>query len=356
VGGIVSDIFGGGSGGGGTTVEYAGTPSYTPTGQAGADQAWQSLLSSLQSSNPYPALIPSYNQYSTQQQNNPYASAAQAGAGTAGSTATTAGNELAPLAGLYSSEATSLQPYMTQILNMGLDPQQSLYNQQLQNTTDLANVTNAQYGLTGQQAAGSVNNALLNFNNQWQNQQLARALQGISGASTIGGAQTGLGGATQAAGTGASQLQAAGGAAPYNQYNSNLASILASISGQGTFGSGNTAQIANAMAEIIPYLNYGNGATNAGANALGANNAAAATQAAGLAGLAGLTGNAFSGLSNFFGGGSSAGTAVNAADPLAGMYGVSGTVGDEAAMSAADATASLSSPGFWSSLGSLIGL
>lgn len=306
-------LFGGG-GGGGETVNSS-VPSYTPTGQGYADTTWQQLLGSLTGSNPYTSLLPAYNTAATAQQNDPYAALAQSGANTAGATAQSAGAGLAALAPTYTNEAQSLQPYINQILNMGVTPNNSLYQQDLLNTTNLANVTNAQQGLTGQQAAGSVNNALLNFNNSWQQQQLALAQQAVSAASGVAGTQTGLGGAAQAAGQGGSTLELAGATTPSTQYQGNLSNIINSLTGQGSFGAQNTSQIANAMQEIIPYLNFGVGATNAGANALGANASTTAAEASGLAGLAGLAGNsgAFSGLSGLFGGGDSAALAAGVA-------------------------------------------
>jgi hypothetical protein len=304
VGGIVSGIFGGG--GGSSAPHYTAPAPYQPTGSADADKTWQAALASLQGSNPYPSLIPQYNSYADQNINNPYAAGAQTAANTAGGTAGNVGNALASLSALFGGEANSLSPYMSQILNQGFDPQNALYAQTLQKVNDQANVANAQYGLTGQQAAGNLQQADTNFNIDWQSQQLARALQGISGASGIAGTQTGLGSAAGSTGTAATSLQGEAGSLPYSTYSGNIGNILQTLTGKGNFGAQNSAQIQELMSQVIPYLYAGQGAVNTAANAAGVN--AQNTQLAGQ----GL-GQIFSGLSgigNLFGGGGGAASAA----------------------------------------------
>ena len=82
----------------------------------------------------------------------------------------------------------NLIPLANQIAMSGFDPQQLLYNRLLQQTQDLSNVTNAQYGLSGSPyGAGVANQALSNFNIDWQNQQLQRQLQAGAGAGSLYG-------------------------------------------------------------------------------------------------------------------------------------------------------------------------
>ena len=66
-----------------------------------------------------------------------------------------------------------------QVFNTAMDPQQGLYNQLFQQTTDQANAVNSMYGLGSSAAgAGLTSQAQNNFNLGWQNQQLGRQLQG----------------------------------------------------------------------------------------------------------------------------------------------------------------------------------
>lgn len=306
MGGIVSSIFGGG--GSSSAPSYSAPSGYMPQGSAGADTAWQAALASLQGSNPYTSLLPTYNSAASSNINNPYAGGAQTAANTAGGTAGDVGSALAALSKMFSGEASSLAPSVSSVLNMGMDPQQELYNQTLQKVNDQSNVANAQYGLTGQQAAGNLQQADTNFNIDWQSQQLGRALQGISGASTLAGTQQNLGNAAGTAGTGATTLQGQAGSLPYSAFGANIGNILQTLTGQGSFGAQNTSQIMDVMQQIIPYLNQGTGATNAAANAASVNaqNTSLAGQGLGslFSGLGGL-GSLFSGggaganLSNF---------------------------------------------------------
>lgn len=81
----------------------------------------------------------------------------------------------------------------TAALNMGLDPQQALYNRTLQQLQDQVRVANSAAGVASSPyGAGLENQALSNFNIDWQNQQLQRALQGLSGAGTAYGQGTQL--------------------------------------------------------------------------------------------------------------------------------------------------------------------
>lgn len=67
------------------------------------------------------------------------------------------------------------------VAQMALDPQNQLYQQQLQQTENQANAVNSMYGLgNSATGAGATNEALLNFNTNWENQQLGRAESGVN--------------------------------------------------------------------------------------------------------------------------------------------------------------------------------
>lgn len=155
-----------------------------------------------------------------QQYYNPYGSTLQGGAQTAygygmpaaqqayttggqqinqGNYTTSTGNQLVPVGqSLYPTgqqainAGQSLIPYSSQIMASGFDPQQAMYNQQLQMTTDQANAVNAGAGVaTTPYGAGVTDQAINNFNMSWENQQLARQAQAAGAAGGLVQAGTG---------------------------------------------------------------------------------------------------------------------------------------------------------------------
>lgn len=165
--------------------------------------------------NPYSQLSPQIQQAFSQLFNTPGTAGYNTAAGNAGSAYSTVGGNSVNLSQLLSGAAPQALSAGNSVLNMGLDPQNALYGQQLQKTNDLANITNAQYGLTGQQAAGNVNQADSNFNIDWQNNELQRALSSLSGYDQT---LTGVGNAatnSQNVGAAGAGSILSGGATPY---------------------------------------------------------------------------------------------------------------------------------------------
>lgn len=217
MGGLIGGFLGGSAGG-----SSAPSTNNVPTigGTGAQDNNLLALLNQSSSlttgaNNPYTQLSPQIVQAFQQLFNTPSTAGYNAAAGTSGAASTGVGNNSINLSSLLSGAAPGALSAGQSVLNMGTDPQQALYGQQLQQTNDLANVTNAQYGLTGQQAAGNVNQADTNFNIDWQNNELQRALSSLSGADTnltaVGNA------ATTAQNTGAAGAASllTGGATPY---------------------------------------------------------------------------------------------------------------------------------------------
>jgi hypothetical protein len=128
----------------------------------------------------YYGMDPNYaNQAFMQMYNNPYAQNVQAGANQAGGIY----GSMVPGAMRASQQAMGAGQQALgasqQIYNTAFDPQQDLYRQQQQRTLDQANMTNSMYGLGASPVgAGAANQALSNFNIDWQNQQLGRQIQG----------------------------------------------------------------------------------------------------------------------------------------------------------------------------------
>lgn len=240
---------------------------YQPTGTGTADTQLQGINTSnynavTGANNPYSQLSPQLLQVFQSLFNNPNTGGYNAGAAASGAQSTNLGTQGVGASNALNTSALQLLPGAQQVTNLGLDPQSQLYNQQLQQTNDRANVNNAQYGLTGQQAAGNVNQADTNFNIDWQNNELQRAIAGLgAGASAVSNA----GGAANTAnniGTAGAANTLQGGTAPY-------------AAGQ-TVGANQTSAIMNYIRQLLgpvtssqsvgsnlsSYLGQGIGASN----------------------------------------------------------------------------------------------
>lgn len=247
----------GGSGGGGPSY-------YVPTGLNTADQTWQGLLGGMDWL---------YNNTGLQQYglrslwnglsaNDQYAPGYQ-------SAANTAGAEYGDLANLLKSQSTGYQNTQQGLLNagqnvynLGLDPQNALYSKLQQQTTDQANAVNSMYGLGSSGAgAGMTDQALTNFNINWQNNQLGRAMQGLQGMTSADQLAGQYGQAAQAASAAVPGATMQSGQLPYSTAQS-IAAAPGQLAGQyGQFLNQNVYGPAEGiMGTIIPYMNYGQGA------------------------------------------------------------------------------------------------
>lgn len=263
--GAVGSVVGGLVSGSSSPSTSGGGPSYyVPTGLGTADTTWQNLLSGINSAYG-PSNLNQYGQRSLQEginANNYYRDPYQNAAGTAGAWY----RDLAGQMGQYGHENIATQNSLLNagmgVYNMGLDPQNALYDRTRQQVTDQSNAVNSMYGLGSSGAgAGLTNQALSNFNIDWQNNQLSRAMQGLQG--YAGAANT----AGRFGELGTSQLGSApgymlaGGSTPYN-----VAQSIASVPGSlgNTYGSFLNSNIygpaEGIMGSIIPYMNYGQGA------------------------------------------------------------------------------------------------
>lgn len=289
----VSGIFGGGT----STPTAPNTQVYQPSGTSGQDSNLNTLLNQNTSAlsggnNPYSQLSPQILQAFQQLFSTPGTSGLTTAANNAGQAFTNAGNQAGTASGQLNTAALGMLPGATQVMNLGLDPQNALYAQQLQQTNDQANVANAQYGLTGQQAAGNVNQADTNFNIDWQNNQLQRAISALgAGGSAVTNAGTSLNTANTL-GTSGAQSTLSGGNVPYvagqaiggnqetalNQY---IAQLL-----------GPTTSTQSTIGDLATYLGLGINASTSGADAAQSDYALqqqnAANLGSGLGSLAGL--------------------------------------------------------------------
>ena len=257
-----------------------GSSYYTPTGLGTADQSWQDLLKNI--TNVYNTN--DLNQYGLSslwngvQAGQQYGPAYQTAANNAGQGYTNAGTALTNLGNFDLNAQQQIYGAGQNVYNLGLDPQSALYSRTLQQVTDQSGATNSMYGLGSSAAgAGVQNQALSNFNIDWQNNQLSRALQGLQGYTSAAQTAGQYGQAGANALTQAPQYTLMGGQVPYNTAQTiaatpgNLANTYGAFLNQNVYGPAEGIQ-----GQIIPYLNYGTGAQSVpfqsqaqGAGALG---------------------------------------------------------------------------------------
>jgi hypothetical protein len=258
---VSSALAPGTSGGSGGGQSY-----YVPTGLTTADQQWQNLQN--QNYNVFSGSqqqLQDYGQQSLAAQlaaYNTYGSPYQQAANQAGQQYGNLGSQLTNAAGLQFGQQQGLLNAGQQVYNTAFDPQNALYNRTVQQLQDQTGATNSMYGLGSSAAgAGVANQALGNFNIDWQNQQLQRQLQGLQGyGSAVGqaGQTAAQGGALGSAGAGYT-LQ--GGQLPY-QTAQTLGGAPAQIgTNYSQYLQGNVYGPAQGFqGQAIPYLNYGQGA------------------------------------------------------------------------------------------------
>jgi len=165
----------------------------------------------------YYGMDPNYaNQAFANMYANPYAAGMQSAAGQAGATA----GEFAPFASAAGMQTLGAGQQALgagqQIWNTAQDPQSALFNQLQNQVQQQSNVTNSQYGLGASPAGAAVaNQNLANFDINWQNQQLARQMQGQNALNAGLGAYQNAANAGLGMGQTGIGLQQQAGALPY---------------------------------------------------------------------------------------------------------------------------------------------
>ena len=194
-------------------------------------------------------VLPQAQQTTQNLVNNPFAGQALTGAQTASSL----GQQGAQT---NFNTGQSLVPYAQQILQTGMDPQNALFNQELQQVRDQSNVNNAQAGVaTTPYGAGLTTQATSNFDLQWLNNQLNRQTQAAGAAGALD---------TQASGlyTPAGTQTAQAAAIPYATYSdigTGQDTALSNLLGIGQSG----ANISNmSISDLIAQLSGGNQANS----------------------------------------------------------------------------------------------
>ena len=149
-------------------------PTYQPMAQPQMDQSWQQYYNQLASLTPsyYGQIQPMASQALTSAFSNPYAASFPAAAANVSNTANSTANQQLGAA--------------RNILATSQDPQSALYNRTLNAIQQQARAANAAAGIgTSAAGVGLEDQAVNNFNIDWQNQQLQRQLQGAAGAGNV---------------------------------------------------------------------------------------------------------------------------------------------------------------------------
>lgn len=288
--------------GGGSNQPAAPPPAYMPQNLPGADAGAYGAISNLPNYNAAGQTLGQYGGITQNLVNNPYASLYQGGANNIAPWATGAGGQQYGAGSNLINAGQSYLPYAQQTLQTGFDPQAALYKQLFQQNTDQTRAGEAARGLAmTPYGAGVENQSNINFNNQWQNQQLARQGQATTTAgqltSSAGGAlNTGTAGQTAGLNT---MLQ--GASLPYSTANTIGTGQQTALNAYGQYGTGATSTAQQQIADFLQYLGVGN--QTAGVNNQNyANQLTAQNQQFNQSQTLGKNlGSAFSGLGSYFG-------------------------------------------------------
>lgn len=209
---------------GGTAV--AGAPAGTSAGSFGPPQAYQ-LGGQPQADVQLQAAMTKMGQ------TNPFQVAAQGASGVAGQQSTQQG-------ATNIDQAAGLRQGANQVMNTAFDPQKALYDRTAQQLQDQVRVGEATRGITmSPYGAGVENQAMSNFNIDWQNNQLGRQTQGLGAAGTANQQAGAIGQAGVGQTVAGGQLPASTFEQGQQQYQTSIQDWLAYLS-QGSSGT-NTA-------------------------------------------------------------------------------------------------------------------
>ena len=190
---------------------------------------------------------------------NPYAGGFQQGAGTAGQMGMAAGQGAYGAGGQLMGSSLGMLPDVQALLSLGFDPQQALYARTAQQTQDQQRAALAASGIGGTPyGAGVEGQTMNNFNIDWQNNMLQRALSGAQGAGNLQGAiGQGLGtGAGLQSGGIQEYLQGAG--TPYNVFGGINQAQLGLLGQAGQYGQQASNIPQQQIQDYLAYLGQGN--------------------------------------------------------------------------------------------------
>lgn len=309
----ITSLLGGSSGGASKTGTYQGgigtAPVYQPQYQSQADTGFINDLGTLASNNVPAGELSSYQSILDNVMNNQKQYGLMDAANQAGVAAGGVGQQDLSASNNMFAMGNSLAPYAQTILNTAFDPQSALYNRTAQQLTDQTRAGNEARGIDmSATGAGLENQALSNFNIDWQNNQLNRETQGATSAEGINSQVSSDYGSGANLGNQGVDMTLAAGAIPYAskmQIDQDKFNALNTMSQAGTAANSQVQQTAN------DYLNYLNQGRNSAGTANQAAQAGFNNFGTTASGVGGLLGSAASSLGGFFGG-SGAAPAVDA--------------------------------------------
>lgn len=261
MGGMIGGLFGE------STPDAPNVQVWQPQNASSADSLYYNTLANQTQNNPYQQMAPAYQRIYQQGMSNPYAQGAQTAANQSGQAMGQQGQQNIGLAPQLMGAAQQGLGYANQTMQQAQDPQNALYNRTLQQLQDQVRTSNAARGIDSSgYGAGLENQALSNFNIDWQGQALNRSLAGLAGYDTSVKTAAGVGGQASNLGQmGAMQLGQAG-QIPSNAYNQNLqdqSSYLNQFTGAGAQGQGLQNQN---LGQLLSYMGLGAQQSNSQGN------------------------------------------------------------------------------------------
>jgi hypothetical protein len=209
-----------------------------------------------------------YQNLTQQGVNNPYSGMYQQGGGQAGQMGMQAGQGAYGAGGQLMQNSLGMLPDVQALLSMGFDPQQALYSRTAQQMQDQQRAQQAASGIGGTPyGAGVMGQTMNNFNIDWQNNALQRALAGAQGAGGLMG-QIGQGvgqGAGIQAGGIQEYLQGAG--TPYNVFGQMNQQQLGLLGQAGQYGNMASQIPQQQIQDYLAYLSQANQNAQTGLNA-----------------------------------------------------------------------------------------
>lgn len=280
----IAGLLGGGSQTNGTYGGPSGT--YMPQNLGQSDSQYTNLIGSM--INPAQALpgqISSGSQpYVQNIMNNPYSGQSQGWASQlAGLGQGISGQDLGGMSSLVGagSNAMGYAPgilnsamgYGNQIMNTAFDPQNSLHDLSAMQNSDSTNAVNSMNGVAGTPfGAGLASQSNRDFENQWQNNQLARQAtganayngllsNGVNGYGSLMGLGSNLMGQGASLGNNAINSLYSTGNMPYSTYMGQQNDALGGLGSFNSLTSGSMAPGQDILSALGNYLGFGNNAS-----------------------------------------------------------------------------------------------
>ena len=252
MGGIVGGLFGQ------STPSAPNLTTWQPANVTGADNQFYNTVSNDLSTNPYTANANNYAELYYSTTNNPYYNSGQAAATQAQNAYGAQGNADMITASNLNSAIPQDLSYANQVMQQALDPNQALFQRTQQQLIDQSNANNAASGVSSSgYGADLTNEALGNFDINWNTQQLNNALAGLSGynSAVSNAGQTGVQ-ANQIGAAGAQQLGASG-QQQYNLYNQQQGLNLGSLNALTGAGASGQSLNNSSLSQLMSYLGLG---------------------------------------------------------------------------------------------------